>query len=160
MLSALARRAVPATANRLSSAPAASGARRAMGSAQSFVSFGAAVRCMRLVLLRGNRRWYSLHAHYQRFLPPRADRSPGCCVLAGNWTMESNGNVTVDALYTCAVSVCSQSLTFLLSILSRLMVTQLSLTACSTSTPPTILWRPSSISTKRTTNELKWLALM
>ena len=70
MLSALARRAVPATANRLSSAPAASGARRAMGSAQSFVSFGAAVRCMRLVLLRGNRRRYSLHAHYQRFLPP------------------------------------------------------------------------------------------
>ena len=87
MLSALARRAVPATANRLSAAAAGGGARRAMGSAQSFVSFGAvyAAFSMRLLLSRGNRRWYSLHAHDQRFLPPR---DPPCVrVLTDNWQL-------------------------------------------------------------------------
>ena len=61
---------------------------------------------------------YSLHAHYQRFLPPRHPLAPGMCVLAGIWAMEPSGYCTVDGLYARDVLVRSQSLTIHLSILS------------------------------------------
>ena len=64
MLSALARRAVPATANRLSSVAATGGARRSMGSAQSFVSARDFSRGPSAELICS----YSLYGHYQRIL--------------------------------------------------------------------------------------------
>ena len=116
MLSALARRAVPATAIRLSSATAAGGARRAMGSAQSFVSFGAAVRCVTSCSEATDA------VQFARTLPTvsasETSLAPVMCVLAGIWAMESSGYCTVDGLHARGVLVRSQSLTIHLSILS------------------------------------------
>ena len=115
MLSALVRRAVPATASRLSSATATGGARRAMGSAQSFVSFGAAVRCVTSCSEATDA------VQSARTLPTvsasETSHAPVMCVLAGIWAMESSGYCTVDGLYACDVLVRSQSLTIHLAIL-------------------------------------------
>ena len=150
MLSALARRAVPATASRLSSATTAGGARRAMGSAQSFVSlaqFFGAQSCSAEAADAGTVCTHTTNGF--------CFRDPLCVwVLDVNWAMESTGNCTVDV---CMHAMC-------LSVLNRspfchrffLFPWPSNFHHGSTSTPPTILSRPSSISTKRTTNELKW----
>ena len=81
MLSALARRVVPATASRLSSATAAGGARRAMGSAQSFVSLARLFDASRLAQRQPT------PVQFARTLPTvsasETSPAPVMCVLAG-----------------------------------------------------------------------------
>ena len=108
---------------------------------------------MRHVLLRGNRRCGTVCTHTTNgFCLPDIPLPLACvCWLAfGRWNQVDIAPSMV-CMHVMCLSVLNPS-----PFISRFSLSHDSLTDDSTSTPPTIQSRPSSISTKRTTNELNW----